>query len=482
MPRSCRSDATHALTLPRQILSYANIVKIIPSQKNLIYLHNTNRLFINRHFVKHLYIILILFVSACVPGRRFDRVSNAYMMCKADSTRISDSLNVTNKQKGELILKVVSLQQDSIKKEQEFFNLQEQYNKLLANGSAEMASILRRMKQNEEENRRANNNRNAVVVYKGEVDKALDKLYNELTVKLYGIDKRNIIITKTNFAVKVSINETFLFTKPSVAISSRGSKVIDTIAQLFKERNLFNLHIVKTVPVGDLFGKMNSTGTTDIIGRMSALDQKIEELDRRSAAVNNEIGKLNARNNRLLAADSTLLVKSDSMMIATNNAAELADLMERRIEIGYSDTETDNANLLKARNDLGSAMRQSESIAEEHQKVSAQLSENKLALQAQQIALDSLSRQRDSEIESLNRIMHDIEATTETAQAADLNVLTSFIIKQCGSNLGENKITAERVFRADSTLASANKWIDIVIKPDMESITGGQQKNKNIYD
>lgn len=77
--------------------------------------------------------------------------------------------------------------------------------------------------------------------------------------------------------------------------------------------------------------------------------------------------------------------------------------------------------------------------------------------------------------------MNDIETTTETANAAELNVLTSFIIKQCGSNLGDNKITTERVFRADSTLATANKWIDIILKPDIENMIG-QQKNKNIYD
>lgn len=431
--------------------------------------------------MKYLFIILIFTISACVPGRKFDRVNDAYKICRTDSMRFADSLAQTNRQKGELILKVVSLQQDSIKKEQAYFNLQEQYNRLLANGSAEMAGILRRMKQNEEATRRANNSRSGVVVYKSEIDKALDKIYNELTVSLYNIDKRNIIITKTNFAVKVTINEAFLFTKPSTAISSRGSMVIDTIAQLFKERNLFNLHIVKTIPVGDLFGTMNSLRTTDIIKHMSQLDKNIEKLDNQSAAVNSEINKINSRYNRLVAADSTLLVKSDSMMIVKNDAEEQVDLMNRRIDIGYSDTETDNFNLVKAQNNLVAATRLSDTLSEEHKNVLAETSENRLALQVQNGILDSLSQQRGREIESLNKIMSDIEATTETAKAADLNVLTSFIVKQCGSNLGDNKITTERVFRADNTLATANKWIDIIIKPDIEGIMG-QQKNKNIYD
>lgn len=431
--------------------------------------------------MKYLFIILIFTVSACVPGRKFDRVNDAYKICRTDSMRFSDSLAHTNKQKGELILKVVSLQQDSIRKEQEYYNLQEQYNRLLVNGSAEMAGILRRMKQNEEETRRANNNRSGVVVYKSEIDKALDKLYNELTVKLYGIDKRNILITKTNFAVKVTINESFLFTKPSNAISTRGSKVIDTIAQLFKERNLFNLHIVKNVPVGDLFGNMNSSRTTDIISRMSALDKDIDKLDKRSAAVNDEVAKINAKHNKLAALDSTLLVKSDSMMIVTNDAEERVNLMTRRIEIGYGDVESDNDNVVKAKTHLATAVRESDALTEEHRKVLGMISDNKLALQIQHTVLDSIAQQRNIEIESLNKIMNDIEAMTETAHATELNVLTSFIIKQCGSNLGDNKITTERVFRADGTLATANKWIDIIIKPDIESIIG-QQKNKNIYD
>lgn len=431
--------------------------------------------------MKYLFIILIFTVSACVPGRKFDRVNDAYKICRTDSMRFSDSLAQTNKQKGELILKVVSLQQDSIRKEQEYYNLQEQYNKLLVNGSAEMAGILRRMKQNEEETRRANNNRSGVVVYKNEIDKALDKLYNELTVKLYGIDKRNILITKTNFAVKVTINESFLFTKPSNAISTRGSKVIDTIAQLFKERNLFNLHIVKNVPVGDLFGNMNSSRTTDIISRMSALDKDIDKLDKRSAAVNDEVAKINAKHNKLAALDSTLLVKSDSMMIVTNDAEERVSLMTRRIEIGYGDVESDNDNVVKAKIHLATAVRESDVLTEEHRKVLGMISDNKLALQIQHTVLDSIAQQRNIEIESLNKIMNNIEAMTETAHAVELNVLTSFIIKQCGSNLGDNKITTERVFRADGTLAIANKWIDIIIKPDIESIIG-QQKNKNIYD
>lgn len=431
--------------------------------------------------MRYLFIPLIFMLSACVPGRKFDRVSDAYKICRADSMRYSDSLLQTNKQKGELILKVVSLQQDSIRKEQAYNSLQEQYNKLLVNGSTEMAGILRRMKQNEEETRRANNNRSGVVVYKSEIDKALDKLHNELTVKLYGIDKRNILITKTNFAVKVTVNESFLFTKPSNAISTSGSKVIDTIAQLFKERNLFNLHIVKNVPVGDLFGNMNSARTTDIISRMSVLDKSIEALDGRSGTINDEIAKINTIHNRLLALDSTLLVKSDSMMIVTNDAKEQAILMARRAEIGYIDLETDNANAEKAQNNLDVATKEANTITQEHQKILGMIADNKLALQIQHTSLDSIIQQRNIEIESLNKIMRDIEATTETANAAELNVLTSFIIKQCGSNLGDNKITTERVFRADSTLATANKWIDIILKPDIENMIG-QQKNKNIYD
>ncbi|MEG1554425.1 MAG: hypothetical protein RR363_05345, partial [Rikenellaceae bacterium] len=94
---------------------------------------------------------------------------------------------------------------------------------------------------------------------------------------------------------------------------------------------------------------------------------------------------------------------------------------------------------------------------------------------------DSILRLRNIEIAKLSKITDNLASTITTSNIEELNILTSFFIKSCGDTLDDNKIIAERMFRANGSINKSNSWINIIIKPDIENIIG-QQKNKNIYD
>ncbi|MEG1794034.1 MAG: hypothetical protein RRZ64_03645 [Rikenellaceae bacterium] len=431
--------------------------------------------------MKYLFIILVFIISACVPGKRFERVSQAYDVCRKDSLYNADSVSMLRLQKGSLMLKVISLQQDSIRKEQRYAAMQEQYNRLLANGSQEMTSILQRIRQDKEKTQKTNNGSTEVVIYKNEIDKALSKIYDELSVSLYNIDHKNITITKTKLSVRVSVNSTLLFNEPSVALSTQGNSIVEAIAQTFKARNLFNLHIVKDVPIGELFGHMNSSKTNDIIEKMTSINKDVDILDLQIENVNLELGNINLQHTILLEKDSIFNVKRDSMMIVTNDAQETLELMTNRMDIGYSNIKNDSINKAKAQFTFTEATRKTAEISQEHKRIIEDITKNRSSLTIVNNRQDSILRLRNIEIAKLSKITDNLASTITTSNIEELNILTSFFIKSCGDTLDDNKIIAERMFRANGSINKSNSWINIIIKPDIENIIG-QQKNKNIYD
>lgn len=426
------------------------------------------------------FIFLFMFCG-CVPGRKFSRISDAYDKCRADSIVLADSASSLTRQKGELILKNIALRQDSIKKEKKIADLKNQYDRLLSSGSSEMAEVIRQMRETQEETRRISDSKSDALIYQSEISKTLSTIGNELNIGLYGIDDSKVKVTTNRLSVVISIESSYMFTASTLAVSPEGERVINAVTRVLENRNLFNVHVIKYAPVEKVLARMEDKKTVTALAKINELQTGINRYDNEIAAARKEMETINAEQAYLFSQDSSLTFKRDSLLIERYNADEIVKLMKTRQSENYGSPAQDSIAVSNAIIRYSFVDKEIENVDTTLTRCARKRNDNELRIKIVQDNIDGLEQQRNMEIASIYRIMHSIADVFHDINIEEISIASAYLIKECGKNLGHNRIIAEQMFLSQEDMRSYSKRIDIVIKPDIDSIIKSQ-KNHNRYD
>ena len=190
-----------------------------------------------------LLLLLAGVACACVSNKKFNSM-------KAEALRLDGELNSANtriddltRRNDTLTAKNLRLVSDSTRLYMSYTALQERYQKLLADGSAETARMLKELETSQMALNERSRRVNELEAMLRSREEAINAIRRKVTDALTGFDGKGLSISIKNGNVYVSIDDKLLFRSGSFEIDPNGARAVHDLATVLAQNPDINVMV-----------------------------------------------------------------------------------------------------------------------------------------------------------------------------------------------------------------------------------------------
>ena len=190
-----------------------------------------------------LLLLLAGVACACVSNKKFNSM-------KAEALRLDGELNSANtriddltRRNDTLTAKNLRLVSDSTRLYMSYTALQERYQKLLADGSAETARMLRELETSQMALNERSRRVNELEAMLRSREEAINAIRRKVTDALTGFDGKGLSISIKNGNVYVSMDDKLLFRSGSFEIDPNGARAVHDLATVLAQNPDINVMV-----------------------------------------------------------------------------------------------------------------------------------------------------------------------------------------------------------------------------------------------
>ena len=190
-----------------------------------------------------LLLLLAGVACACVSNKKFNSM-------KAEALRLDGELNSANtriddltRRNDTLTAKNLRLVSDSTRLYMSYTALQERYQKLLADGSAETARMLKDLETSQMALNERSRRVNELEAMLRSRDEAINAIRRKVTDALTGFDGKGLSISIKNGNVYVSMDDKLLFRSGSFEIDPNGARAVHDLATVLAQNPDINVMV-----------------------------------------------------------------------------------------------------------------------------------------------------------------------------------------------------------------------------------------------
>ena len=187
--------------------------------------------------------LLLLLAGACVSNKKFNSM-------KAEALRLDGELNSANtriddltRRNDTLTAKNLRLVSDSTRLYMSYTALQERYQKLLADGSAETARMLKELETSQMALNERSRRVNELEAMLRSREEAINAIRRKVTDALTGFDGKGLSISIKNGNVYVSMDDKLLFRSGSFEIDPNGARAVHDLATVLAQNPDINVMV-----------------------------------------------------------------------------------------------------------------------------------------------------------------------------------------------------------------------------------------------
>ena len=190
-----------------------------------------------------LLLLLAGVACACVSNKKFNSM-------KAEALRLDGELNSANtriddltRRNDTLTAKKLRLVSDSTRLYMSYTALQERYHKLLADGSAETARMLKELETSQMALNERSRRVNELEAMLRSREEAINAIRRKVTDALTGFDGKGLSISIKNGNVYVSMDDKLLFRSGSFEIDPNGARAVHDLATVLAQNPDINVMV-----------------------------------------------------------------------------------------------------------------------------------------------------------------------------------------------------------------------------------------------
>ena len=190
-----------------------------------------------------LLLLLAGVACACVSNKKFNSM-------KAEALRLDGELNSANtriddltRRNDTLTAKNLRLVSDSTRLYMSYTALQERYQKLLADGSAETARMLKELETSQMALNERSRRVNELEAMLRSREEAINAIRRKVTDALTGFDGKGLSISIKNGSVYVSMDDKLLFRSGSFEIDPNGARAVHDLATVLAQNPDINVMV-----------------------------------------------------------------------------------------------------------------------------------------------------------------------------------------------------------------------------------------------
>ena len=190
-----------------------------------------------------LLLLLAGVACACVSNKKFNSM-------KAEALRLDGELNSANtriddltRRNDTLTAKNLRLVSDSTRLYMSYTALQERYQKLLADGSAETARMLKELETSQMALNERSRRVNELEAMLRSREEAINAIRRKVTDALTGFDGKGLSISNKNGNVYVSMDDKLLFRSGSFEIDPNGARAVHDLATVLAQNPDINVMV-----------------------------------------------------------------------------------------------------------------------------------------------------------------------------------------------------------------------------------------------
>ena len=188
-------------------------------------------------------VLVVLLASSCVSNKKFNSM-------KAEALRLDGELNSANtriddltRRNDTLTAKKLRLVSDSTRLYMSYTALQERYQKLLADGSAETARMLKELETSQMALNERSRRVNELEAMLRSREEAINAIRRKVTDGLTGFDGKGLSISIKNGNVYVSMDDKLLFRSGSFEIDPNGARAVHDLATVLAQNPDINVMV-----------------------------------------------------------------------------------------------------------------------------------------------------------------------------------------------------------------------------------------------
>lgn len=175
---------------------------------------------------------LCISAAACVPTRKYDSMRAQVMRYESELDRASKQIDRLDCRGDSLRTVTETLTSDTARLAAQVRQLSARYSKLLADGSAEAARMLRQLEQSQSELARRSERVDELEKMLSAREQNIEALRSLVADALLGFDGKGLTISTKDGKVYVSMDDKLLFRSGSFEIDPRGAKAVGDLAEV----------------------------------------------------------------------------------------------------------------------------------------------------------------------------------------------------------------------------------------------------------
>ena len=175
---------------------------------------------------------LCLSIASCVPTRKYDSMRAQVMRYESELDRAARHMDKLEARNDSLFSVTEALASDTARLASQTRELNGRYAKLLADGSAEAARMLRQLEQSQSELARRSQRVDELEQLLSAREQSIESLRSLVADALLGFEGKGLTVSVRDGKVYVSMDDKLLFRSGSFEIDPRGAKAVRDLAEV----------------------------------------------------------------------------------------------------------------------------------------------------------------------------------------------------------------------------------------------------------
>lgn len=180
---------------------------------------------------------------SCVSNRTFNSMRAEALRLDNELTAAKIRVDDLTEQNSKLTAQLETLRGDKAQLEQQAATLNERYQKLLADGSAEAARMLRQLEENQRQLAEREERMEELEQMLRAREEAIEAIRRQVADALLGFDGKGLSISTRDGKVYVSMDDKLLFKSGSFEIDPQGAKAVRDLAVVLAENPDINIMV-----------------------------------------------------------------------------------------------------------------------------------------------------------------------------------------------------------------------------------------------
>jgi chemotaxis protein MotB len=168
--------------------------------------------------------------ASCVSTKTFNSMRAEALRLDGELTSAKIRVDDLTEQNSKLMAELETLRTEKAQLESQHASLNERYNKLLSDGSAEAARMLRQLEENQRQLTEREERMQELEASLRARDEAIEKIRRQVADALLGFEGKGLSISTREGKVYVSMDDKLLFRSGSFDIDPQGAKAVHDLA------------------------------------------------------------------------------------------------------------------------------------------------------------------------------------------------------------------------------------------------------------